>query len=59
MKEVRDAGLSCSVGAEIRDQYPPPPPSPFLDPSKRVIEYNTIKFILCDHVLNSRHQSVL
>ena len=40
MKEVRDAGLSCSVGAEIRDQYPPPPPPPFLDPSKRVIEFN-------------------
>lgn len=39
MKEVRDAGLSCSVGAEIGDQYPPPP-SPFLDPSKRVIEFN-------------------
>ena len=37
MKEVRDAGLSCSVGAEIRDQYPR---FPFLDPSKRVIEYN-------------------
>ena len=37
MKEVRDAGLSCSGGAEIRDQYPA---SPFLDPSKRVIEFN-------------------